>query len=134
MIDIENQVFDTLSTALKSKFPKITVKSGLENIPSAFPSVHVEEADNFVRQDSIDSGSVENHAHVMFEINVYSNHSTIKKSESKRIFSYIDGQMAEMGFVRMMKIGFFEDNASRYRMIGRYAAVVAADETIYSRR
>ena len=79
------------------------------------------------------AGGVENHAGLMYEVNVYSN-KTGKKSECKSIFKMIDEEFASMGFTRILKepIPNIED-ATIYRMVGRYTAVVSTDKVIYRR-
>ena len=47
--------------------------------PAAFPAVMIEEKANSIYRKSQDSGSVENHASLMYEVNVYSNKQTGKK-------------------------------------------------------
>ena len=48
MTDIENEVCDLVSAALRAKFPNITVYSKTVLSPSEFPSVSIEEGDNYV--------------------------------------------------------------------------------------
>jgi tetrahydromethanopterin S-methyltransferase subunit B len=96
--------------------------------------VTIEEKDNYVYERSQTSDGIENHAGLMYEINVYSNKSSGKKSQCKEIFTLIDGEMASMGFTRTMLNPFpNEEDATIYRMIGRYKAVVSSDQKIYRR-
>ena len=90
--------------------------------------------DNAIRTETIDSGSNENHANVMYEVNVYSNKTTAKKSECKAIIALIDQEMLALGFVRSTLTPVPNMNDSTiYRMVGRYRASVSHNFEIYRR-
>ena len=134
MIDIENEVFNRIATRLREKFNPISVYGEYIKSPAVFPAVIIEERGNSVYERTQDSGSVENHVRLMYEVNVYSNKQSGKKSECKSIFKVIDEEFASMGFTRTLKepIANLED-ATIYRMIGRYTAVVAVGGIIFRR-
>ena len=90
MIDIESQVFDRVATRVREQFPNIFMTGEYVNSPSSFPAVSLVEMDNVIREATVDSGSSENHVNVMYEVNVYSNKTTGKKSECKAIIALID--------------------------------------------
>ena len=80
------------------------------------------------------SGSVENHASLMYEVNVYSNKQSGKKSECKAIATLIDNELATLGFSRTMLQPIPNmDDATIYRMTGRYTAVISKEKTLYRR-
>lgn len=133
MIDVENIVFNMIATELRSQFPGINVYSRLTFSPSAFPCVCIEEADNAAYRDTQDSGSMENHAEVMYEINVFSNLQSGAKAECREIFTVIDGIMADHGFTRYAKIPVLEAGPVQYRLTGRYRGVVSANHVVYRR-
>jgi hypothetical protein len=94
----------------------------------------VEELDNYALERTQDSGSLENHAGLMYEINVFSNLTVGKKTQAKSIFKDIDAVMAGLGFTRTVKTAIPNlENATIYRMVGRYKAVVSKDKTIFRR-
>ena len=134
MIDIENEVFNRIATRLREEFNPISVYGEYIKSPAVFPAVIIEERGNSAYERTQDSGSVENHARLMYEVNVYSNKQSGKKSECKSIFKMIDEEFASMGFTRILKepIPNIED-ATIYRMVGRYTAVVSTDKVIYRR-
>ena len=134
MIDIENQIFGKISTALRAEFNPIFVSGELVKAPATFPAVYIEEKANSAYQRTQDSGSLENHVSLMYEINVYSNKQVGKKSECKAIFTVIDNEFQKMGFTRIMKepVANLEDGTI-YRMVGRYTAVVSVGGIIYRR-
>ena len=134
MIDIENQVFDRVAKRVREQFPDIFMAGEYVNSPPSFPAVSGMEMDNSIRETTIDSGSNENHANVMYEWNTYSNKTTGKKSECKAIMALIDKEMTAMGFVRFILTQVpNEYDSTIYRMVGRYRAAVSADHKIYRR-
>ena len=134
MIDIENEVFNRVATQVREQFPDIFMTGEYVNSPASFPAVSLVEMDNSVRETTIDSGSNENHANVMYEVNVYSNKTTGKKSECKSIIALIDAEMTAMGFVRSTLTPVpNEYDSTIYRMVGRYLAAVSNDHKIYRR-
>lgn len=133
MIDIENQVFTKIAAKLRAKFPNIKVYGEEIRSPSSFPCACVVEADNYVLKRTQDSGSNENHVNVMYEVNIYSNKTNGKKTECKKILTVIDDVLIGMGFTRSMKKPVSMDDATIYRMIVRYSAIVSKNQTIYRR-
>lgn len=134
MIDIENIVFNTVATKVREVFPDIFIAGEYVMSPPSFPAVSLVEMDNSTRIDTIDSGSDENHANVMYEVNVYSNKTAGKKTECKAIIHLIDEELLRMGFSR----GYLrpvpnEYDSTIYRMVGRYDATVSSDLKIYRR-
>lgn len=133
MIDIENAVFTKVKSALTKKFSNITVESVTTYSPSKFPFVCLEEMDNYAYRNSRDSGSNENHAVVVFEVNVYSNKTSKRKTECKAMIATVDEVMGELGFTRNSKTPINLDDATKYRIFARYTAVVSKNNTIYRR-
>jgi len=134
VIDIESIIFQRLSTVLRANYSEISVYGEYVKTPAVFPCVTIEEKDNYVLERTQSSGGIENHAGLVYEINVYSNKKTGKKSQCKEIFSLIDREMQDMGFTRTMLNPIPNiDDATIYRMVGRYKAVVSTNKTIYRR-
>lgn len=134
MIDIENAVFDRVATRVREQFPDIFMTGDYVSSPSSFPAASLVEMDNTIHESTIDSGSNENHVDVMYEANVYSNKTTGKKSECKKIIALIDSEMTAMGFVRAALTPVpNEYDSTIYRMVGRYRAAVSPDYKIYRR-
>lgn len=133
MIDVENEIVNKITIELRSRFPGIDVFGEDVRSPSSFPCVSIVEADNYTLRKTQDSGSNENHAVLMYEVNVYSNKTTGKKTECKAIFSVIDDVFLNLGFTRLAKHPVTMDEATIYRMVGRYNAIVSKNQTIYRR-
>ena len=130
MIDIENQVFDRISKAVKKEFPTVNMSSEEILAPSELPCVTIVEADNYTVAETLDSSNEENHAYVMHEVNVYTN-GAFKKAECKAIFSIVDNEYRKMGFRRMSKPFTASNDPTVTRMMGRYVGIVGKDDTIY---
>jgi hypothetical protein len=134
LIDIENQVFDRVAARVREQFPDIFMTGEYVMSPPSFPAASGMEMDNSIRENTIDSGSNENHANVMYEWNAYSNKTTGKKSECKKIMALIDSEMTAMGFVRSTLTPVpNEYDSTIYRMVARYRAAVSTDHKIYRR-
>ena len=134
MIDIENAVFNRVATRVREVFPDIFIAGEYVKSPPSFPAASLVEMDNATRIETIDSGSNENHANVMYEVNVYSNKTAGKKSECREIIALIDEEMLAMGFSRSTLTPVPNENDSTiYRMVGRYRATVSSTHEIYRR-
>lgn len=134
MIDIENEVFNTVATEVRTKYPDIYMVGEYVKTPPKFPCVSLVEMDNQSYQSTEDSGSSENHAVLMYEVNVYSNKTVGKKSECKAIAALIDERMLALGFARTMLQPIPNlDDATIYRMVSRYSAIISKNKVIYRR-
>ena len=134
MIDFENDIFNTVATAVRAKYPDIYMVGEYVKTPPKFPCVSLVEMDNQSYTRTEDSGSSENHASVMYEVNIYSNKTVGKKTECKAIATLIDEQMLALGFARNMLQPIPNlDDATIYRMVGRYSAIISKDKKIFRR-
>ena len=134
MIDIESVVFNQVATKVREVFPNIFMVGEYVHSPSSFPAVSLIETDNSTFVNTIDSGSNENHANVMYEVNVYSNKTAGKKTECRDILALLDEEMLAMGFSRSTLTPVpNEYDSTIYRMVARYRATVSSDNTIYRR-
>lgn len=134
MIDIENAIFDTIATVVRIEYPDIYMVGEYVKTPPKFPCVSIVEMDNQSYQQTEDSWSTENHVSVMYEVNIYSNKTVGKKAECKAIAALIDERMLALGFARTMLQPIPNlDDATIYRMVGRYSAVISKNKVIYRR-
>ena len=134
MIDCENEVFNAIAKAVRTEFPSAFVSGEYIKAPSKFPHVSLIEMSNTAYDRTQTSGDLENHASLMYEVNIYSNKKSGKKSECKAIASLIDNELATLGFSRTMLQPIPNmDDATIYRMTGRYTAVVSKDKKLYRR-
>lgn len=123
MIDIESEVYSPLAIALRNNFSGISVSGVYVKSPSAFPFVSITESDNYPTVDHLDNGDAERFVTIMYEINVYSNKTSGRKSECKSILSFVDDYMYRHNFIRISSTPVPNlDNASIYRLVARYRA------------
>lgn len=134
MIDAEIEIFANIQAAVKAEYPNAFVTGEYVAAPSSFPAVSIVEIDNAVYRNSQTELSHEYYAAVTYEINVYSNRKSGKKSECKDIVNIIDNAFAALNFTRrMLEPVPNQNDASIYRMLGRYRAVISDDHKIYRR-
>jgi len=133
LIDIENDVFNAVAKPLRALFPKIMIYGEDVSLPSRFPCVTLTEADNYAYNGTQDSASLENHAVLMYEANIYSNKASGKKTECKQIQAAIDKELSRLGFTRISKVPLSSDDAKIYRIVSRYSGVVSKNKEIYRR-
>lgn len=134
MINVENEIFSIVSKSVREKYPSVFISGEYVRTPSKFPFVSLIEMSNTAYDRTQTSGSLENHASLMYEVNVYSNKRSGKKTECKEIATLIDDELAALGFSRTMLQPIPNlDDATIYRMTGRYTAVISKDKTLYRR-
>ena len=134
MIDMEDDIFNEIAEQVYEKYPEVFMTSEYVKSPSSFPCVSLVEIDNATFRNSQTTDGYENHVAVTYELNVYSNRDVGKKSECKEIVSFIDELLLGLNFTRTMlePVPNLED-ATIYRMLGRYRAVISKNNTIYRR-
>ena len=134
MIDIENELFTKIATALRAEFSGIYVVGEYVNAPSKFPAVYIVEQDNTVNRATRDTSGIENFVDVMYQVDIYSNKNKGKKSECKAIAALVDEQFASLGFTRSFLNPVPNiDDGTIYRMTGRWIATVSKDNSVYRR-
>lgn len=127
MIDKENEIYTIIATRLRQEFPSIFVTGEVNLNPTRYPCAFIEEADNSSLTTSRDTGSNERHVVLMYEVNVFSNKQSGKKSEAKAIFAVIDDEFDKLGFTRQTKVPISIDEGTKYRIVGRWTAVANND-------
>lgn len=134
MINVENEIFNIIAKAVRNAYPNAYVVGEYVKSPAKFPHVSIVEIDNTTYENTQTSGSLENHVDVIYEVNIYSNKTSGKKSECKAIASLIDDEFATLGFSRTMLQPIPNvDDATIYRMLGRYRGVVSKDKKVFRR-
>lgn len=134
MIDIESELFSTISALVRDEYPNIYITGEYVKSPSSFPCVSLVEVDNATFRSTQTTAGQDRHAAVMYELNVYSNKMSGKKAECKDIVGFIDTILMQYNFTRIMLEPIpNQDDATIYRMLGRYRAVISKDKTIFRR-
>ena len=122
MIDPENEVYTRVATVLRDEVPNINISGEFVNEPSSFPHVSFVLSDNSVIPEY--TSEINEFAQVMFEVNVYSNKKTGKKTEAKKIMKSIDELMFTMNFRRTALTPVPNlDDGTIYRLVARYVGV-----------
>lgn len=133
MIDVESKVYTPIAVALRDAFSGIFVSGEYVKAPSSFPHVSLVEMDNYTSVDRLDTADEERFSTLMYEVNVYSNKTSGKKSECKKIIGFIDDLMYKMNFKRLSLAPVPNmDDATIYRMTARYR-VETDGENFYRR-
>lgn len=123
MIDVESQIYTPIAEALREAFPGIDVSGEYVKAPSVFPHVSMVEQDNYPTAEHLSTSDTEQFATLMYEVNVYSNKSTSKKSQCRSIMKVIDDLMYRRNFTRISLSPVPNlENASIYRLVARYRA------------
>ncbi len=135
MIDIEDAVFDAVANVIREQYEGAYVTGEAIVNPPAFPCVTVIEADNSTYERTLDSSAEENHARLMYEINVFSNLGSGKKKQCRAIMALADAEMQRLGFVRVSNSPLEVPNADKtiYRQVARYRTVISKDKKTYRR-
>lgn len=138
MIDMEDEIFGEVSEKVyeqfSEKYPDLFVTGEYVKSPPSFPCVSLVEVDNAVFRNSQTTEGHENHVAVMYELNVYTNKSVGKKAECKELVAFVDALLMELNFTRtMLEPVPNQDDATIYRMLGRYRAVISKNKTIFRR-
>ena len=134
MIDIENEVFNAVATVVRAEYPKVYMVGEYVNSPSSFPCVSLLEVDNQVWKRSRSTTEIENHAQIMYEVQVFTNDKNGKKAKCRQIVNCIDTEMKRLGFTRtLMNVIPNEEDATIFRMVGRYRAIADNNNTLYRR-
>ena len=131
MIDLENDIFTAVATALRTAHSGVFVTGEYVEAPPSFPAVSIIENGNSVVQ-RYRTLNIENAVAVMYECNIYSNKASGKKSEAKAIAATLDTAFASIGFTRTMRNQVANVNdATIYRIVCRYEAIIDKDFWIY---
>ena len=132
MIDLETDIFDYVAKRIRAAHTGAYVIGEYVETPAKFPAVTLVEADNRVLTRMRTSDDIENGVQSMFEMNVYSNKAAGKKAEAKAIANTADEAFAEIGYTRTFREQIPNlNNATIYRIVCRYEAVIDKDFFIY---
>lgn len=134
MIDMETEIFNEVSERVREQYPDIFMTGEYVKTPPSFPCISLVEVDNATFRNSQTTEGQENHVAVVYELNVYSNRTKGKKAECKELAGFVDEILMGLNFTRtMLEPVPNQDNATIYRMLGRYRAVIGKTNTIFRR-
>lgn len=122
MIDIENKIYSPIRTALVNAYDGIFVTSEPTATTAKFPAVSIVQEDNYMSISKLDNSGEEKFATVMFQVDVYSNKASGRKSQCKEIMGVVDTMLYQMNFTRLSLTPIPMANDGYYRMTARYRA------------
>lgn len=133
MIDIVNEVFDSVAKSVREKHESVNLLSEYVRRPAEFPAVTVDEIRNTPVDRLEDSSKEERYASVTYRVQVFSNKRNKKKTEAREIFATVDMVMRVMGFRRITYTTTPElYDATMYAITATYEGVISAvDDVIY---
>lgn len=130
MIEIEAKIFSPIYTALKEQYDGIYVTSEPAPIPSKSLAVSIVQMDSYSSPRKQDNTLTEKFATVMFQVDVYSNLQSGKKSKCKEVMGVVDKMMFDLNFMRLSLTPVPMEDAGYYRLTARYRAETDG-ETMY---
>ena len=122
MIDIENKIYSPIRTALVNAYDGIYVTSEPSATTAKFPAVSIVQEDNYMSINKLDNSGAERFATVMFQVDVYSNKASGRKSQCKEIMGVVDTMLYGMNFTRLSLTPIPMANDGYYRLSARYRA------------
>lgn len=122
MIDIESSIFSPIYTALKNQYDGIYVTSEPAPIPSKPLAVSIVQMDSYSSYGKQDNTLIEKFATIMFQVDVYSNLQTGKKSKCKEVLALVDDMMFKKNFMRISLTPIPMEDNGYYRLTARYRA------------
>ena len=122
MIDIEAKIYSPIRTALVNAYDGIFVTSEPTATTAKFPAVSIVQQDNYMSINKLDNSGTERFATVMFQVDVYSNKASGRKSQCKEIMGVIDTMLYGMNFTRLSLTPVPMANDGYYRLTARYRA------------
>lgn len=125
MIDIQNKVYTVCAEALRAAHPGIDVSARYIEKPAKFPHISIVEYDNAAYEQSQTLGVYENHAQLMYQVDIHSNDATYAQSICRDIAKTVDEKFAEMGFTRRSMFPTPNIDRTIYRLTLRYSAVIS---------
>lgn len=134
MIDFEADIYTAVREAVLEAHPEVYMTGDFERQPAKFPCAMLYESENSAYRSTQDSGSLENHAEINFTAEVYTIKRSSRRTEARGIMQTIDDTMQGLGFTRMSMtpVPNYAD-ATIYRLVARYRAVIGRDGLVYTR-
>jgi hypothetical protein len=121
VIDKELEVFETVATRLRNKYPTIyIVGTELIDTPPKFPAVSFVQTNNAIKTEHSTFDSLENVAREDYKAEVFSNLETGKEKQTKEITNDISDVMTELGYERTFCEPIPNGDSTINRRMSRY--------------
>ena len=129
MIDVSNEIFNTVAKDLRSLYTELTIIGEYVDTPAKFPTVTLDEIRNVPTE--LDSAIINKYANVTYRTQVFCN-GTGKRQKAREIFDRLDQTFMTMGFyMKSYTTTPAIYNSEVYCITATHSAVVGADGTIY---
>ena len=130
-LDIEGK----LRARVRGKLPDtVTIRDTYQPIAAKFPLLTLRVMNHAVYEATVDSGSLENHAVIDVEVEVFTNAEGVKKNQAWEIMDAADFAVRSMGFVRKSCVPTPNlADSTVYRLTARYRGVVDEKNNVYRR-
>lgn len=122
MIDVETKIYSPIATALKAEYQDIFVTSEPVATPGKSLVVGIVQQDNYMSIDKMDNSGRERFATIMFQVDVYSNLQSGKKSKCKEVMNFVDQMLFALNFTRLSLTPIPSPDTGYYRYTARYRA------------
>ena len=134
MIDILNEVFTAVATAIRKERSDVFISGEYTRSPSKFPTVTLDEISNVTVGALVDSSDEEKYSGLTYRLQVFSNKTSGKKAEARALFVTSDRVMLGLGFRRITYTTTPDIyQATIYSISATYEAVVDRNGVIYKR-
>lgn len=131
MIDVSNEIFNTVATAVRTKHSPVAVIGENVSVPASFPTVAMDETYNVPTE--IDSSAVEKYAAVTYRVQVFCSGEG-KRAKAREIFNTVAETCHGLNLMRKTYTTTPDIyNSSVYQISATFEAVVRHDETIFRR-
>ena len=125
MINVENEIFNTVANALRASYSGISVYGEPVETPSSFPCATLVEDDNSeIAENMTLTRKPETASNLMYTANVYSNLKSGKKAQAKAMIAIVDEKMHEFGFTRTFMNPLPNVDRTIYRITARYTRII----------
>ena len=121
MLNVFNSVFTDIATPVRAATPGVFLTGERIAAPTKFPCVTVVEADNYEDTQYRNNTLTEQITSLMYEITVYSNLTSGKRSQCIEILQIIDDVMKRKNGTRIARVeGYLDAEAKIYMVTARY--------------
>jgi len=122
VIDVETKIYSQIATALKAEYPDIFVTSEPVATPGKSLVAGIVQQDNYMSIGKLDNSGRERFATIMFQVDVYSNKQSGKKSQCKEVMNFVDKMLFALNFTRLSLTPIPSPDTGYYRYTARYRA------------
>lgn len=131
MVDIQNQIFNSIKTKIIEKFPKAKVQKDFQPTSSTFPTITFYEIDNSAFEHTLDYA--QRKSNLAFQIDIFTKGGT-KESQAKAISKQVNEVMEnDFHMKRMFANPLPNADKDIYRFTMRYSCKIDEEKLlIYS--